>query len=872
MDFYHGQFREAVQNRYLETEPKRVIAHRTLATYFREKLDPNGDESWSGEYRRSFGELPFQLAHAGEADRLFNLLSDFTFLEKKAASGIVLGSRLPVALSADGIYDLLADFDLYLAGRQMPALGADAEDADRVNCIRSLRQFVRDRSHVLALLPDSLLQDCHNLAEQGPIARIAQTWLARHGRHHHSWVRRLNRPTLLPPPATRLLGHESPIEGVRFTSDGRFVISTAGCEPVRVWEAESNRVMRTVDTWEPLIEHLKHLEALRDPSRPEHSRNLKEVLSHVLTEHEMQEVGGVLDSRAMSAKPSAGGGAGFQYRGGANRDIAVVEDVAAILIDRSTLCLMSGPEWRPKMRQINADGGLGPLTASQGSFFIVDGGRVLEFNKGGDRLSALELEHFLPEAFAVSMDGATLALVAGTGKLDVLRRTGETWKPVSSAFLQRVDELWQLGPRPSRSAQDRRELQFMHFSLALDPEGRKLCCAMSFHDWSGEVCLFDLVTLECSRRFPHGDGPVRFSPDGREIVVTGDWVGPWKLVGVHGSQESTSRFLALQASNALNHLAYSPDGSRLAVGCADGTISVVATGDATQLNSMPLPVSPCRDNIIGGIVSPDRRIVACWSYDHFAAGYALEDGHQVFATTQLGGDASSRIVEIGLSASGEYLYVNQGFNDDSCVRIWRIVLSGLKSVSETHAQHGCELGCSFSPDGNEAAIVRVGQCVVIELASETIVRETQLVNPTNHGFGAPEVRMNLEGDVFIKFEYFDEKYVFLWKSVGGIERLDGDVSLPPGTSGDDLKSQTDKFAIRQRLHPGSQRGFIAEIWETENSGEQRAVARYAAGGEISFLGVVPGSNRFVIGDQTGDIAVCALETFEPTERLEPTRS
>ena len=62
LDFYHGQFREAAATAYLPSESQRLAAHDQLATYFRDKADPEKNQSWKGNSPRPFLEVVFHLA------------------------------------------------------------------------------------------------------------------------------------------------------------------------------------------------------------------------------------------------------------------------------------------------------------------------------------------------------------------------------------------------------------------------------------------------------------------------------------------------------------------------------------------------------------------------------------------------------------------------------------------------------------------------------------------------------------------------------------------------------------------------------------------------------------------------------------------
>lgn len=113
LDFYHGQTRAAVQNRYLQDDSGCQTAHRTIADYFRRQADPGVDLSWTGDSLRGLSELPFHLTGAGEWDEVHDILTNFRFLERKAAEvGIVetADAEGKVSRMYTGVLQLQDDF------------------------------------------------------------------------------------------------------------------------------------------------------------------------------------------------------------------------------------------------------------------------------------------------------------------------------------------------------------------------------------------------------------------------------------------------------------------------------------------------------------------------------------------------------------------------------------------------------------------------------------------------------------------------------------------------------------------------------------------------------------------------------------------
>ncbi|HEY3001809.1 MAG TPA: AAA family ATPase, partial [Kribbellaceae bacterium] len=101
LGFYHRQLTEVVAARYLSGQAAARV-HRRLASYFAEQpLElTNGDRVVPN--LRKLAELPYQQAHGGCWDELYETLTDFRFLERK------------VAADSAGVYALQDDFDLAL--------------------------------------------------------------------------------------------------------------------------------------------------------------------------------------------------------------------------------------------------------------------------------------------------------------------------------------------------------------------------------------------------------------------------------------------------------------------------------------------------------------------------------------------------------------------------------------------------------------------------------------------------------------------------------------------------------------------------------------------------------------------------------------
>jgi hypothetical protein len=126
LDFFHGQLRQAVEERYLAAPGERLAAHAAVADLFRGLADPRGERRWSGGSERGLAELPYHLAEAERLEEVYETLIDFGFLERKATDvGAVErpGADGPTT-TYTGVYALQEDFELALA-----KLGGDAAGA-----------------------------------------------------------------------------------------------------------------------------------------------------------------------------------------------------------------------------------------------------------------------------------------------------------------------------------------------------------------------------------------------------------------------------------------------------------------------------------------------------------------------------------------------------------------------------------------------------------------------------------------------------------------------------------------------------------------------------------------------------------------------
>jgi hypothetical protein len=133
--FYHRELDDVSKATFLKDDQAKAF-HQNLADYFESRADPEGAKSWTGSYLHGLSELPYHLTMAEERDRVFKLLTDFTFLEHKAEEvGITrrIGEFGLEEVTSEGVQDLQKDYDLAL--RKL--YGSGGEEADRAPLIRT---------------------------------------------------------------------------------------------------------------------------------------------------------------------------------------------------------------------------------------------------------------------------------------------------------------------------------------------------------------------------------------------------------------------------------------------------------------------------------------------------------------------------------------------------------------------------------------------------------------------------------------------------------------------------------------------------------------------------------------------------------------
>jgi len=129
LTFYHRELGDVSREVFLENG-KEIPFHEELADYFRFRADPDGEKHWTGSYARGLSELPYHLTRAEEWEQVYETLTDFRFLEQKAAEVGVVESQDDegeLVKTYTGVFQLQEDYDRILEA--MPGEGGSGSGA-----------------------------------------------------------------------------------------------------------------------------------------------------------------------------------------------------------------------------------------------------------------------------------------------------------------------------------------------------------------------------------------------------------------------------------------------------------------------------------------------------------------------------------------------------------------------------------------------------------------------------------------------------------------------------------------------------------------------------------------------------------------------
>jgi len=269
LDFYHGQFREAVEQAYLESDDKKRKGHTELAeylhaqNYWRESLEAQRQRAKRlpptprPANVRKVDELPWQRLReaqlSGQWGEVENLFTDPFFLEAKVEAGF--------------IFELAGDFSA--------AVNVLHENRPCRRILQLLEEGIRRDMHFIARHPTTLFQclwnscwwyDCpdaelhydppvggwprHGLPWKQPGAKLSNVldaWRAyrlQAGLTSH-WLRSL-RPPIVPlgvGQTSVFHGHTNDVSSIVFFTDGQKLVSGSSDGTLCVWSMQTGAVL-----------------------------------------------------------------------------------------------------------------------------------------------------------------------------------------------------------------------------------------------------------------------------------------------------------------------------------------------------------------------------------------------------------------------------------------------------------------------------------------------------------------------------------------------------------------------------------------------------------------------------------------------------
>lgn len=212
IDFFHGQLKTAVGNRYLEEKQDRDNYHRVIADYF--------ETRWQEPYTRALDELPHQRIKSEDWDGLVRVLCDLIFIQEKA-----------IALNVYGIFE---DYSASLVF--MPQTG-------KKEILRDFENVFRQEMHNLKDHPDLTFQQMYNQLQwygrdvKNLIEQAKNEYLLKRGVFLHQYKKpRLVESNLI----RRMRGHKGFVYCCAISKNKDIFIS-GGDESIKIWCANSGK-------------------------------------------------------------------------------------------------------------------------------------------------------------------------------------------------------------------------------------------------------------------------------------------------------------------------------------------------------------------------------------------------------------------------------------------------------------------------------------------------------------------------------------------------------------------------------------------------------------------------------------------------------
>ena len=744
IDFFHGQLKEAVGKRYLEKEADRNATHKIIADYF--------DNRWRETYIRALDELPHQRVKAEDWDGIEQTLTDLRFIEAKCAAGMTYELILDYQTALDTLPEAQEEKQkeseqeerikkyteemIAYAKAWSEARNQDATDPDynpmlpkqrdillpepissiepwsddkimenteriinnpnRLDRLKAFSQFVNAESHGLIKFgstSDFCIQQAFNLANSGPVTRIAEDIINTEVHdpillHHPLW-----RPNFNPHPALlrTLEGHKDKVSSVCITPDGKRAVSGSRDATLRLWDFESGRCIKTLEGHTDEVESVSitpdgklAVSASSDKSFRlwdlESGRCIKTLEGHT---DEVQSVSITPDGKkAVSASSDKTLRVWYPEWGGIKTLRGHTAGVHSVSITPDGKRAVSGGgDGTLRLWDLKSGQCLKTLDGVGGSVSITPDGKKAVSGSPTIRLWDLESGQCLKTL----NEGANTVSITPDGK-----------KAVSGG---RNLRLWDLESGSGIKTQDG-HIDSVH-SVSITPDGKRAVSGSK----DLTLRLWDLESGQCLKTLDEVGGWVSISPDGKRVVTSSGGLTLWVWDLVSGKSLKTQGGVLYKSLDetifyeghtlSITSVSITPDGKRAVSASRDKTLRVWDLASGKSLKTL----NGHKDDVECVRITPDGKRAVSASKDETLKVWDLEsrwclktlEGHTA-------GVHSLSITPDGkLAVSGSGIFLS---GRDNTLRLWDLESGKCLNTLKGHIATSYSL--TITPDGKKA--------------------------------------------------------------------------------------------------------------------------------------------------------------------------